>query len=528
MPLSTSEFNHVAKAWTKPIEIPCSATPRVSIIIPSAAKSTFLLACLRSLSRYAPLDIPFEMIVILNNATDADAADITADLRGVTVLNTPVNLGLAGSGNVGYSIAKGELIILLHDDAEIEANWMEALVSSADRFNDAGAIGGKVLNPDGTLQNVGSILWNDANTAPPWIGAPPSAAAFDQHRIVDYCGTSSLLVRRTTWERLGGLDEQFFPVYYVDVDLAMGIRSLGQYVLYEPGSRIRHHRGASTDVRMRDFIIARNRERFRSKWSGALTMHQPPNTRLTDAINSASIRYEAARDNGQYIQAETPSQVFANEDMPALETRYLLSERSLLRDFADELIRSLDAQEQTTNHWQEIAFSLQHMLDIDNKQQHSQGLNASEKRRLKKKNDDYHIIFARQISGLNWYTPEHAANDNDYCWTGPGVSSSLDISFHTYTDVMVEFCLQWAIHEEVLKSLTLTVKDQLITLVSTIENGKHIYQGVIPRRMFDNGGSPTSLTFNVDHTLAATEFNPAASDTRKLGVAIAWLKVYPI
>jgi GT2 family glycosyltransferase len=57
----------------------------------------------------------------------------------------------------------------------------------------------------------------------------------------------SLLVRTTLWDFIGGLDEQFYPVYYVDVDLAIAMRKLGFVVLYQPNSRIRHHLAASSD-----------------------------------------------------------------------------------------------------------------------------------------------------------------------------------------------------------------------------------------------------------------------------------------
>src|SRR5262249_11859966 len=156
------------------------------------------------------------------------------------------NLGLAGAGNRGRALAKGELLVLLHDDAEVEPGWLEALVEAADRHPEAGAIGGKVLFPDGRLQSAGMILWRDATTSPPWTkGTTPDPAAFDRPRAVDYCGTCSLLVRAAVWDAAGGLDERLFPVYFVDVDLAMAIRRMGRVVLYEPRSVIRHHQGAS-------------------------------------------------------------------------------------------------------------------------------------------------------------------------------------------------------------------------------------------------------------------------------------------
>jgi len=102
------------------------------------------------------------------------------------------------------------------------------------------------------------------------VGEAPAPTAFDRLRAVDFCGTSSLLVRAALWDFVGGLDEQFYPVYYVDVDLAMAMRKLGFVVLYQPNSRIRHHQGGSTKVDFRVFLINRNRLLFLEKWGAAL------------------------------------------------------------------------------------------------------------------------------------------------------------------------------------------------------------------------------------------------------------------
>jgi GT2 family glycosyltransferase len=297
-----------------PIVVPSSDSPRVSVIIPSGAPIEFLLACLRSLARQPPSAIPFETIVLRNGAT-AESMSLLDRVRGVRIEPTAVNLGLAGAGNRGRSLARGELLILLHDDAEIEPGWMEGLVATAEAHPEAGAIGGKVLDMGGTLQNAGMVLWRDGSTAPPWIDRP-DATAFAQLRAVDYCGTSSLLVRAATWDAVGGLDELFYPVYYVDVDLAMAIRSLGQVVLYQPASQIRHHRGASGDERWRFFLTARNRERLVGKWRRQLDeQHEPKGDGAADALHRAMARAEA-------VQATTRSR---KQPVPHREPRAIVA-----------------------------------------------------------------------------------------------------------------------------------------------------------------------------------------------------------
>src|SRR5205823_9873337 len=120
-----------------------------------------LHACLRSIVRYGPSTIPYETIVVLNEAGDEDASRLSEAAAGVQVISSRVNLGLAGACNRGRDLARGEFLLVLHDDAEVEPGWMEALVQTADSHPQAGAIGGKVLHPDGRLQHAGMIMWRD-------------------------------------------------------------------------------------------------------------------------------------------------------------------------------------------------------------------------------------------------------------------------------------------------------------------------------------------------------------------------------
>jgi GT2 family glycosyltransferase len=325
------------------LTLPTPAAPRVSVIIPAAARPELLHACLRSLTMHGPRLIPFETLVVLNAPTSAAETLLRQRVTGVRVVSSPVNLGLAGAGNRGRTLARGEYLVLLHDDAEVEPGWLEALVAAAEAHPEAGAVGGKVLHPDGSLQNAGMVLWRDATTAPPWIGPPPPPGTFDRPRAVDYCGTSSLLVHAATWDAVGGLDERFFPAYYVDVDLAMAIRRQGQVVWYEPRSIIRHHRGASGEMRYRLFVTHRNRGLFREKWESALTEHEPREEDSAAAIGRALARAEGRADNAR----QGPPPPAPHQERPAFdpalqERQYLERNLALQRAYAGHLAAALE------------------------------------------------------------------------------------------------------------------------------------------------------------------------------------------
>jgi O-antigen biosynthesis protein len=337
------------------IQLPRSPAPRVSIIIP-ATSIDLLHACLRSIARCGSSKIPYETIVVLNEARDQDAARLREAVTGVRVVSSAFNLGLAGSGNRGRDLARGELLLLLHDDAEVEPGWMEALVETADSHPEAGAIGGKVLNPDGRLQHAGMIVWRNATVS--HVATAPDA--FGGVRAVDCCGSSSLLVRSAAWDLVGGLDERFHPVYYVDVDLAMALRAQGFVVLFQPGSRIRHHKGASSTRRFEEFLLNRNRLQLIEKWGAALNAHEPRVGRRSAATKRAIARADAfGRGRIGLKPAAGLSPAPRPPFDPILQERRLAERsRTIQKDYVDHLSGQLDDYERGQRRWMRLVLRL--------------------------------------------------------------------------------------------------------------------------------------------------------------------------
>ena len=129
---------------------------------------------------------------------------------------------------------------------------------------------------DGSLQEAGQILWADGSTSCVGHDLPPEARANEWARRVDYCSASSLMVRKATWDALGGLDESFFPAYCEDVDLCLRIADGGQSVWYEPTSVVCHLESRSTSFRYKRFLIERNRAELVFWWSDLLAEREPP------------------------------------------------------------------------------------------------------------------------------------------------------------------------------------------------------------------------------------------------------------
>ena len=260
------------------VDLPAPARPRVSVVVLGFRHARLLHRGLAALARHRTA-VDFETVVVLNGADDQVREVVENGVRGAVVVRSSVNLGFGGGCNRGVRAARGEYIVLLNDDTEVEDGWLDALVDTADRHPEAGAVGSRVRDPYGKLQEAGGILWRDGSIWHVGRLVTESTMRYRHVRRVDYCSACSLLVRRSTWDAVGGLDEGFFPGYYEDLDLCLNIAALGQTILYQPRARLMHHGGGdvgSLDLRVKAFVARRSRDRFLAKWGSKLGGYPEP------------------------------------------------------------------------------------------------------------------------------------------------------------------------------------------------------------------------------------------------------------
>lgn len=254
-----------------PIVLPAPGRPRASVVIPAWRRAELLRTCLESLAGHRSRH-PFETVVILNGATPDVVALVTQEVEGAKVVRSRVNLGFGGGCNRAARAATGEHLVLLNDDTEVQDGWLDALVDTADAHPEAGAVGSRILSYDGLLLEAGSLVWREGISSHVGRGLPESTPRHRFLRRADCCSASSLLVRRTTWDAVAGFDERYFPGYFEDVDLCLSIGRLGQQILFEPRSRVRHHESGSLewDSPYKHFVASRSRTKFIAKWSAEL------------------------------------------------------------------------------------------------------------------------------------------------------------------------------------------------------------------------------------------------------------------
>lgn len=249
---------------------------RTSIIICVHNHASHTFQCLRSL--LPEIDLTETEVIVADNASTDETDRLLAKFtNAITVLKNNENLGFVEGCNLAAKVAAGQYLIFLNNDTVVHPGWLPRLLETIESDASIGAVGSMLLDPDGSLQEAGGIVWRDGSAGNYGRGAAAADQKFAFARPVDYCSGAALLVRKDLFCKLGGFDKRYAPAYYEDVDLCFGIHSLGFRVIYQPLARVTHWEGttAGTDITKG---IKRyqpiNRAKFFEKWRETLVRDQ--------------------------------------------------------------------------------------------------------------------------------------------------------------------------------------------------------------------------------------------------------------
>jgi GT2 family glycosyltransferase len=193
--------------------------------------------------------------LVIDNASTDDTVEV-ARQQGAEVIANPENRGFAGAVNQGFRATNTPLVLILNPDVSLTSS-LEPLESAASRF---GVAGGRLTDDQGQTQ-AGFTIRRFPTPAVLWLELLglnrlwPSNSANRKYRYLDrdlaQPGSADqpagafLMVRRDVWERLNGMDESFWPIWFEDVDFCRRAATLGFQPYYEPIASARHLGGHS-------------------------------------------------------------------------------------------------------------------------------------------------------------------------------------------------------------------------------------------------------------------------------------------
>ena len=220
---------------------------KLSIVIPTYNASPWIAQCLDSIRANAPKH-DYEIIAVDDHSTDDTIEIIRTQFSDVQVFSNPRNVGFSRTVNVGLRAATGEHVFVLNNDTWVHPGALDALIAYLDATPEAGIVGPRVENGDGSLQPqcrrfvpspVGALLYfTRLSRRRYFVTSHDERATHD----VDSLSGAAMLVRRAVIEQIGDFDETFF-LYGEDMDFCWRAKLAGWRVVYHPAAVITHFGG---------------------------------------------------------------------------------------------------------------------------------------------------------------------------------------------------------------------------------------------------------------------------------------------
>jgi O-antigen biosynthesis protein len=266
-------------ASNSPLQLPHSEKPELSILIVLYNRAELTLACLRSIAdnRSESLEI-----IIVDNASSDETSSLLDRLQGAHIIRNRENVNFVLGVNQAAREANGEYLLILNNDTQLMPGTLASALRTMRSSPDIGAVGGRLILLDGTLQEAGNIVWKNGSCLGYGRGDDPFAPTYMFQRDVDYCSGAFLITPRSLWKQLGGFDEAFKPAYYEENDYCMRLWKHGKRVVYDPNAVLLHYEFASAaSVKSATDLQRHHQKTFVARHADRLSQHYPADLNWT-------------------------------------------------------------------------------------------------------------------------------------------------------------------------------------------------------------------------------------------------------
>jgi len=229
--------------------------PKVSIIIPSKDMLEYVKPCVDSIFNVTAYD-DYEVIIVDNGSDDADVFKYYEEKHEqygdrFRVVEYAFEFNYSAMINLGVDNAYGEYVLQLNNDTLIiQSDWLRRLMHHAQR-PEVGVVGAKLLYPgSGKIQHAGVIVGMHEIAGHPYMEHADSKDPGYMSRLqvdqeLSAVTGACLLMRKSVYQQIGGMDEKVFKVCYNDVDLCLKTREAGFKVIWSAYSIVLHHGSVS-------------------------------------------------------------------------------------------------------------------------------------------------------------------------------------------------------------------------------------------------------------------------------------------
>ncbi len=241
--------------------------PLTSIIILTWNAIDYTRKCVESIQ--ANTTLPHELIFVDNNSSD-DTLDYLQELVDVndnySLISNSENCGFAAGNNQGMKIARGDYIFLLNNDVLVAEGWLERMLACAESDEAIGLVG-PLTNRISGLQMIADVPYSDPAEAEEYarrIAQAQDRKYTPRRRIAGF----AMLIKRTLYDKIGGLDEDFGSGNFEDDDYCLRATEAGFKIMVAEDAFIHHFGSATFEYNRVDYDAAMdgNRQLFSAKW----------------------------------------------------------------------------------------------------------------------------------------------------------------------------------------------------------------------------------------------------------------------